>query len=175
MGGGSLNLLLVAVFAAAAGCATGGSGSAEDWQPPVDVSVGEGGPDSGQRHDAGPGRPIDARAPVIDGPASAPDEGAGTPDGGAGAPDVASTDVAEEAVPADATAGADAEPESGALEAGAQDVATSSDICPFDPAYAAEATSAIFSGRPTVCPDGVCPVGQCCYDQILPVSVCVPE
>jgi hypothetical protein len=49
--------------------------------------------------------------------------------------------------------------------------------CPNSPQYALEAIAAAATKTAIFCPFSatVCPATDCCYEQVNPISVCVPQ
>jgi hypothetical protein len=182
MGGSGRVWLIAARWVGAAfvcaGCATGESSLEGPWVP------GAGAHDAGVLgYEAGAGVPpeLDASRPaegggfgVDPGPdagrgidAATSDDDSSASDAGGDAADDAALDAALDASVAVDAPAPDAPSAPGVLDAG--------DVCPSNALYAAAAAAAVASLKPTLCLGGLCPTGQCCYEQLSPVNVCVPR
>jgi hypothetical protein len=149
-----------------AGCATGdGTMSDITWDPGLEAST-EGGtveeeaaPPAHSR-DAGSGAQYTPDATEIGDPPEGPGDASGAE---ASHPDASSSgtrDGGGDTGANDAEVAGDSAP-------------TTGDTCPSTSQYAVEALIAAF-GKPTLCPAGTCPSGQCCYNATV-VAVCVPR
>jgi hypothetical protein len=168
-------LWLGASLGFAAGCATGDSTMTDlNWEPglqaTLDGSFEVSTPPQGR--DAG-GATGDAPEgmPNPEGPNDASRTEASLADGFGGA--IGEAGVAETGTVDSGTA------DSGVVDSGVPEASSAedspsapNDVCPATAQYATEAAFAALHG-PTLCLSGSCPTGQCCYEQLKPVNVCV--
>jgi hypothetical protein len=167
---GSLCLSLV-------GCAAGDSTMGDiSGDPGIEVSL-EAGVEASSEASAPPYMDDAGRAGNPAGPdAMAADSWVAPVDSGhvvdAGRADAALYDATEPV--ADASPIEASPPDTGIAEAASSpDSEPPGDVCPSGAQYAVEAAAAAISGAATFCPTGSCPAGQCCYEQLMPASVCV--
>jgi hypothetical protein len=150
----------------AAGCATGDSTMSDiSWDPGLEasadgVAVEQEAAPPAQSHDAGSGIEYTPDASQTVDPPEGPADATGA-----------------EASHPDASSGSALGARDGGVESDANDAevsgdsSTTNDMCPSTGPYAIEALIAAFN-KPTLCPTGTCPSGQCCYSATI-VALCV--
>jgi hypothetical protein len=173
-------LLLACLAVAIQACASGGTEQdvgGLDGSDEVELAdaadPGDGG--TTPARDSG-GKPLDAADAAND---------SSSPTGDAGGPAEASTPEASmEAAapdgmsPMDSSSPMDAAEETPVMgeESGTPDSGSVGAVCPNNAQYALEAAAAAASKSPIFCPIVPnCPATDCCYEELMPLSICVPK